>query len=150
MKTLNKITLEELMNLIINRVKENISEIANYNNASEDILISMSVCRERTELLNSISSNINSITKFNIPLFNLYYDLLNYYRVHKHSISEKEEILSISNLFDKPNFINDVRLENKFETNQILIKNNIDLIEEYMNQCIKLEEYEKCAIIKSF
>ena len=150
MKTLNKITLEELMHLIIIRVKENIAEIAKYNNASEDLLMSMSACKERTELLNSISSNIRSITKFNIPLFNLYYDLLNYYRTHKHPITEKEEVHSIASLLHNSNFVNGSTPENKLETNNMLMKNNVDLIEEYMNQCIKLEEYEKCAVIQSF
>jgi len=159
MKTFNEITIEEFMQLIINQVKENIKEIGYYNNDSENILQSMPVCKERTELLNSISSNIRNLTKKNIPLFNLYYNLLDFHKDHKNYIFEEKEISTISKSVQIFNFTNEHSNLELVSDSEMLTKSNlkltsihdVNLIEEQMNEFLKQEEYERCnAAIESF
>lgn len=159
MKTFNEIAIDDLMQLIINQVKKNITEIGYYNNDSENIIFNMPVCKERNELLNSISSNIRAITKINIPLFSLYNNLLDFHKNHKDYIFEEEEIYSIAKSFQIYDLTNEHNSTELMPDYKLLTKSNfkqvstqeVDLIEAQMNEYLKQEEYERCtAAIQSY
>jgi len=155
-------TVEELMNLTIKLVKENIAEIEKYNKASEDVMVSMQVSKERNEILNSISSNIRILTNHNIPLLNLHHSLLEFYKKYKTCINEKENITPITESSNTSNTENEnnnnnFRQECLIKTIQGIMELNSNhpligdayFIDDFMKECIKREEYEKCATIKS-